>query len=430
MQQDKKAVSQIVTTILIILIVLAAIVIVWNVVKQTIKTSSEDVGAEKFSVSLSTSQVDLSQDPINISVTRSAGAGDIIAIKIIFLDGTSNSYAYENTVSIPGELETITYSIARSATSPDSTGKNLVSFKVYPIIAVSAEKNVTGLPASAPSGGGGGTTPGPTTISLTNCGTLNVENGNYVLNNDLSTTETCFTIAANGITLDMQGNKIIGDTGLEDYGINNSGGYNYITIKNGKIYNFSAGIYNIGDNGNFNDLTITSSGDVMGSIYGIYTLGKDNHIIKNNIHIVNTAGFGSATAIFIAESTGNIIQENTLDENRYGIFLDSSNDNILRDNIIDSSIEGIVLGTSSNNQLINNILDSNNFGIDISGENSNNNNLTNNVACNSIVTDFGCYNIPGPVGTSGTGNIFGSIIQCTNPAWPILNQHYTTCFTP
>ena len=144
MQQDKKAVSQIVTTILIILIVLAAIVIVWNVVKQTIKTSSEDVGAEKFSVSLSTSQVDLSQDPINISVTRSAGAGDIIAIKIIFKDDAGNSYTYENSTDIPDELETIIYSIPRD----DILLTNLKSVEIYPIIAISENKNATGIKAS------------------------------------------------------------------------------------------------------------------------------------------------------------------------------------------------------------------------------------------------------------------------------------------
>ena len=153
---DKKGVSQIVTTILIILIVLAAIVIVWNVVKKTITEGAEDVTAEQFTVSLSTSQVDLSENLINVSVTRNAGAGDIIAIKIVFLDETNNSYIYENTTDIPSELETIIYPIPRSDILLTGT---LTSFKVYPIIAVSENKNATGLPAS---GGGGGTTT-PTT---------------------------------------------------------------------------------------------------------------------------------------------------------------------------------------------------------------------------------------------------------------------------
>ncbi len=144
---NKSAQAQIITTVLIILLVLAAIVIVWNVINITVKESSEDIGLERFSVSLSTSQVDLAQDPILVPVTRETGAGNLIAIRIIFTNSSGNSGIYENTTKIPNELETITYSISKSDLNPSAEGISLISFEVYPIIAVSG-KNITGIMAS------------------------------------------------------------------------------------------------------------------------------------------------------------------------------------------------------------------------------------------------------------------------------------------
>tara|TARA_Y100000310_G_C20439006_1_gene695129 strand:+ start:216 stop:623 length:408 start_codon:yes stop_codon:yes gene_type:complete len=126
----KKGQAQIITTILIILVVLAAIVIIWNVINRTVTDKSKEVSVEKFSVTLSTAQVDLSQDPILIPVAREVGQGDLIAIRIIFIDDTGNNYVYENTTYIPDELETIIYSIPRS----DITLINIQSFEVYPIL--------------------------------------------------------------------------------------------------------------------------------------------------------------------------------------------------------------------------------------------------------------------------------------------------------
>ena len=107
----KKGQAQIITTVLIILVVLVTIVIIWNVINRTVSEKSKEIGIGKFSVSLSTSKVDLDVNPILIPVERSVGAGDLVSIRIIFIDDTGNSGVYENTTAIPGELETITYSI-------------------------------------------------------------------------------------------------------------------------------------------------------------------------------------------------------------------------------------------------------------------------------------------------------------------------------
>jgi len=79
-------------------------------------------------------------------------------------------------------------------------------------------------------------------ISLYDCGVLNVEGGIYELQNDVSSSETCFAITANNITLDLNGYNIIGDSvGIYECGIRIIYGPDQITIMNGFIYRFWGG---------------------------------------------------------------------------------------------------------------------------------------------------------------------------------------------
>ncbi|MDI6738715.1 MAG: hypothetical protein QME12_09490, partial [Nanoarchaeota archaeon] len=55
-----------------------------------------------------------------------------------------------------------------------------------------------------------------------NCSTLSSAGTYYILNNNVSTTGTCFTIAANNITLNCQGHTITGEGGSSDYGVSAS----------------------------------------------------------------------------------------------------------------------------------------------------------------------------------------------------------------
>ena len=508
MQKNKKAVSQIVTTILIVLLVLAAIVIVWNVVKKTVTEGSEDIGAEQFTVSLSTSDTGLSKNPILVSVTRNAGAGNVTSIKIIFKDDAGNSYIYENTTDIPGELETITYSVNRAETNPEILpGTNLISFDVYPII-FSEGKEIIGLKATgkgitAPPGTGAcvdidvdgynqteagcgvedcddaiasfwqylpgyadndadgygagsllqvcsgasllagysnigddcndnsaSINPGANEImnngvdencdggaNLNDCEALDSPNTIYFLDNDVSSPgSNCFTITEDGILFDLKGHKITGDaSNYLDYGISNVEGYDYLTIKNGYIYDFGVGIYSIGDNGNFTNLTITANGDFSSgsSIYGIYLTGNNTFVVNNNISNLKHTGLSGIS---------------------YGIYIESSSNNTITNNTANSNIGGfgggygIYLEISPNNQIINNTANSNSYaGIFLSS--SPNNNLTSNRACSNIGKDFYCTS---STGTSGIGNIFGNgkVTACeagTPNEWPAYLNNYDYC---
>lgn len=132
---NKKGVNEIIASVLIILIVLVSVVLVWNVIRKTLSETSERVGAEQLSVSLSTQMLQLSSEQANISVIRNPGAGNISEIKIIISNGTT-SITYTNNTRTPNELETLTYSVSLSGLA------NASSFEVYPVIKTSGGKIV------------------------------------------------------------------------------------------------------------------------------------------------------------------------------------------------------------------------------------------------------------------------------------------------
>ncbi|MFH1448453.1 MAG: LamG domain-containing protein [Candidatus Micrarchaeota archaeon] len=139
------------------------------------------------------------------------------------------------------------------------------------------------------------------------CGTIT---GDTTLQSDLVTTGDCFTIGANGITLDCQGYTIFGDAGNGDYGIIVPSTRDSITIKNCVISGFQAGIYwSNADNSFVYNVTIMNS--TMGNsgaagatgydAYGIYinTQYSDYNLFENitinEIHGGDGASGGTTT---------------------------------------------------------------------------------------------------------------------------------------
>jgi parallel beta-helix repeat protein len=185
---------------------------------------------------------------------------------------------------------------------------------------------------------------------LTSCGTLDSANTIYTLENDASTTGTCLTIAANNITLDLNGFNISGDASGEfDFGIE-VGAYNFTTIKNGEIYDFGRGIEAAGAyNGNFTNLTIRAIGGFGFSTtaYGISIVSGDNFsIFNNNISYTNlTSGTDNYIAIYISISNNNSIENNEIRFNRAGvsrgISLINVNNSLIRGNNISNSSRGV-----------------------------------------------------------------------------------------
>lgn len=128
---NKKAQSQIITTVLIILLVLAAIVIVWQVVQGTVQQGADEIGGQSdcFTVGLEISSVTASSTPScsnpahldqvscegggatwnlnegSVTVKRTPGGGDLRAITILS-DGSVAVDSFD--ASALQELETVT----------------------------------------------------------------------------------------------------------------------------------------------------------------------------------------------------------------------------------------------------------------------------------------------------------------------------------
>jgi len=229
--------------------------------------------------------------------------------------------------------------------------------------------------------------------NLTQCRTLDAEGVSYALNNDYTTSQTCFNIEADNILLDLKGHTIEGAiTSTYTKGVYVNGDYDNIIVKNGKIKNFNMGVYTKGDKGIFTNLDIeVNSGFSFQytSFSGITLGGANNNLVSNNkINIISTAlTSGGITAIGIniaPYSNNNIIEDNT--EIKATSFFD---------------------------------------GVGIMMELSNNNIIQRNTACGSSSHDFRCYSESDS--TSGAGNIFRKASVCADNNWPVLGQHYTEC---
>jgi len=113
------------------------------------------------------------------------------------------------------------------------------------------------------------TTTDPTSINISTCQTLNIPGATYVLTSDITTTEDCFKITADGITLDGNGHKLIGDASGE------------LGDRSGDF-----GIHIISSNG----VTIQNI-DLSYFMHGIEIESSDETTVKNNyIHNINKYG--------------------------------------------------------------------------------------------------------------------------------------------
>ncbi|MFH1828740.1 MAG: NosD domain-containing protein, partial [Nanoarchaeota archaeon] len=236
-------------------------------------------------------------------------------------------------------------------------------------------------------------------------GTVQNVTTNITLNRNLSTTGTCFTIGAGNIILDGAGFTILGNT--SGYGINNSAGFDNITIKNFAINNFTNGIRATGMvNSNIFNNTIESANVSNG--YGIYLYSSSNNTLLSNT--ITTSG-NSGLGIFFQSSINNSLRSNTVTtfgSDGRGINLYSSSNNTLLSNTITTSGNsglGVFLYSSSNNNtLLSNIITtsgSNGHGIFLGI--SSNNILLSNTVTTSGNGGYGIY-FPSSVNNSDVQN--------------------------
>ncbi|MBR9706416.1 right-handed parallel beta-helix repeat-containing protein [Candidatus Pacearchaeota archaeon] len=170
---------------------------------------------------------------------------------------------------------------------------------------------------------------------VSGCAGLNFEDGVYLLNSSVSSSDTCFIFGANNVTLDCQGNTInFGASAGSSYGVYSE--YNETKILN---CNFSK--------------TNTSN------LYSpaIYLKDSQNSILQsNNITIFGNYGMG----IFLRNVDNSLISLNRIMPNGIsclGISLSDGSYNNFSNNFINTAghqSSGIYLNSSLNNNVINN----------------------------------------------------------------------------
>ena len=170
-------------------------------------------------------------------------------------------------------------------------------------------------------------------------------------------------------------------------------------------------------------------------------LNSNKNILDNNNINLNSYG------VYLDRSSNNNLTENKISSNTYGVYMvfSNSNNNLIKENKISSNSYGVYFISSTSNDIIENNLSSNNYGIylyaaggnnlrgnslaskysGISLKSSSNIEITNNLVCGSSSNDFYCDEYS--VGVSGGGNNLTKVIACSENSWPTLGVNYEEC---
>ena len=210
-----------------------------------------------------------------------------------------------------------------------------------------------------------------------------------------------FYVTADNATIDgftVDGSGASGNNGIEVDGVNNFKGINNVLMNNtdtgagrsasswitgvGVIVKDSTGTIEIADNraeGNTDGVRILDTdaaalGDVKIKGNDVVDSGDKGIITKNsdNIKIVDNDVTGSSTGVWLENSSGNVVRDNTVDDSSQNAIRlrNNSDDNVIHDNRIDGAGDnGILVAANSDNVVIRNnrirIVDEN--GIDLDG---------------------------------------------------------------
>jgi parallel beta-helix repeat protein len=234
-------------------------------------------------------------------------------------------------------------------------------------------------------------------IDITECQVLDIAGATYNLQNDVSSTNTCFNIIADNITLDCLGNDVVGSNSDSSDGVFINNGKQNITVKNCRISQYSNGIKasDISGQDNVSRITVINNTVYSNSWNGIWIVGEYTNITNNEVYQNRHLGI---------EQIGNygIIAYNTVYDNSYDILMGgiysarNSNGQIINNIAHSSSGVGIYLELSQNTYVANNIaFENNNSGIVVASVT--NSTIFNNTAYDNNISGIGVsYYFPEP----------------------------------
>jgi parallel beta-helix repeat protein len=250
----------------------------------------------------------------------------------------------------------------------------------YAVLALAAALFATVGSGSALAGHGHGHGPGhPTTVA---CGQVITQS--IKLANDLTNCPADgLVIGANNIKVDLHGHTIDGDgvNAATDDGIDDTGGFDNVTIEHGTIQQFAQGVNFVGvTNSKVEHLQVTqthrgielqtaSNGNriehnkVTANFDAIHLVGSDQNRVDHNDASANTA----SGIVLITGSDSNKVEHNTTSNNAtWGITQDTSNNNVYRHNkIVKNGTAGFEPFNSTGLHFEHNALAQNRIGVEL-----------------------------------------------------------------
>jgi parallel beta-helix repeat protein len=239
----------------------------------------------------------------------------------------------------------------------------------------------------------------------TPCGhPLNVAGAHYVLTGDLECTGAVngLVITADNVTLHLGGHTISNTTcgdSADIAGVYAIGGLTGVRIEGGTISGFNDGI-SLSSSHSF----VTGT-KVTGACYHGILVQADHNVIEKNL--VTASGYGVA----LVPATYTLVRWNDLSGNADGVVISGtdSNDNTVEDNIITNNTlpgggTGVFLANGTRNNVLNNAISYNHVGVAVyaSGNQVKSNIVSGNTGTGIAINDDGN-------GSSVTENkVFGS----------------------
>ena len=136
---NKRALSDVVSTLLILLLVFVAVAILWVVVRNVIQQGTEQVSLGKFTLDLKIEKVTLGANSLSVKVKRNVGAGEFSGLSFIIDDG-ENTEIYQRKNLSMSEYQEITFDVPLQNIIPARVQK----IEVAPIFTLSSGKEVVG----------------------------------------------------------------------------------------------------------------------------------------------------------------------------------------------------------------------------------------------------------------------------------------------
>jgi len=218
-------------------------------------------------------------------------------------------------------------------------------------------------------------------VNINSCQTLSGGNTTYKLTADLTSCDTCLVVAADKITIDLQGHSIT-NTGCPgaNVAIYDEGSvFDVITVKNGSVSGYSSGVFLVAST-RVSVLGVTAhDNDVYGIATGSLSLVKASTTYNN----------GVAGILAYLGDRAQIQQCNAHHNGAFGIIAESSSNCLITMNIANANGTGIETAFGNKCTVSFNTSSNNGNGINAGLFGGNGHLVTQNVALSNSANDYG-----------------------------------------